>query len=288
MRSALRSAPLSITVRVVSRRRSEAQRPRAERTPLARGQRIVSIPSSAAIAAACIGPAPPNGSRAKPRGAIPRSTVTTRSALTISWLATRTTPAAASSGSGPSQLAPEPTARPAGATARGAPRRRRRGGAAPGGLHHQGRRQPRLFGRLGEPPEVTAEQWAQVGVDRRRRAALVLAETRQHLMRGGDVDTGQARAQVLGEAPLVGGVEVGEEEADRDRLGAPLAQQLGQPLRLVLAERRDDSIGADPLVRLEAEGRLDPRRRLRLAQAVQLGPLPAARLQPVRSTPRRR
>ena len=40
IRSALRSAPLSITVRAVSRRRSEAQRPSAERTPPARGQRI--------------------------------------------------------------------------------------------------------------------------------------------------------------------------------------------------------------------------------------------------------
>ena len=66
IRSAVKSAPLSITVRAVSRRRSEAQRPKAERTPPARGQRIVSIPSSAAIAAACIGPAPPNGSSAKP------------------------------------------------------------------------------------------------------------------------------------------------------------------------------------------------------------------------------
>ena len=103
IRSALSSAPLSITVRAVSRRRSEAQRPRAERTPLARGQRIVSIPSSAAIAAACIGPAPPKGSRAKPRGSTPRSTVTTRSARTISWLATRTIPAAVSSGSRPSE-----------------------------------------------------------------------------------------------------------------------------------------------------------------------------------------
>ena len=55
------------------------------------------MPSSAAIAAACIGPAPPNGSRAKRRGSTPRSTVTTRSARTISWLATRTMPSAVSS-----------------------------------------------------------------------------------------------------------------------------------------------------------------------------------------------
>ena len=53
-------------MRAVSRRRSEASSPSAESTPLARGQRIRSIPSSAAIAAACIGPAPPNGISAKP------------------------------------------------------------------------------------------------------------------------------------------------------------------------------------------------------------------------------
>ena len=97
-------------MRAVSRRRSEAQRPRAESTPPARGQRIRSIPSSAAIAAACIGPAPPKGSSAKPRGSMPRSTVTTRSARTISWLATRTIPAAVSSGSSPSAAASAPTA----------------------------------------------------------------------------------------------------------------------------------------------------------------------------------
>ena len=47
MRSAVSSSPRSITVRAVSRRRSEASRPSADSTPLARGQRIRSIPSSA-------------------------------------------------------------------------------------------------------------------------------------------------------------------------------------------------------------------------------------------------
>ena len=68
IRSAVSSSPLSITVRAVSRRRSDAQRPKAERTPPARGQRRRSMPSSSAIAAACIGPAPPKGRRAKWRG----------------------------------------------------------------------------------------------------------------------------------------------------------------------------------------------------------------------------
>ena len=125
-RSARRSAssPRSITVRAVSRRRSEASSPSAESTPLARGQRIRSIPSSSAIAAACIGPAPPNGISAKPRGSTPRSTVTTRSARTISWLATRTMPSAASSGSSPSSSASRAD-RALGRVARRARRRRR-------------------------------------------------------------------------------------------------------------------------------------------------------------------
>ena len=39
------------------------------------------------------------------------------------------------------------------------------------------------------------------------------------------MDAGQLAAQVLGDAPLVGGVEIGEEQADGDRLGAGLAQR---------------------------------------------------------------
>ena len=89
-----------------------------------------------------------------------------------------------------------------------------------------GRGSPRLGRGLAEPAQVAAEQGGEVGVDRGGRAALVLAEAGQDLVRGGDVDAGQLAPQVLGDAPLVGGVEVGEEQADRDRLGAGLAHQL--------------------------------------------------------------
>ncbi len=51
------------------------------------------------------------------------------------------------------------------------------------------------------------------------------------------MDTGKLLAEVLGQPALVARVEVGEEQADRDRLGAALAQQLGQPLGLSLGER---------------------------------------------------
>ena len=94
--------------------------------------------------------------------------------------------------------------------------------------------------------EVAAEQRREVGVDRGRRAALVLAEAGQDLVRCGDVDAGQLAPQVLGEPALVRGVEVGEEQADGDRLGAALADRRRQPRRLAVAERLDHALAGRP------------------------------------------
>ena len=79
------------------------------------------MPSSSARAAACIGPAPPNGIRAKRRGSTPRSTVTTRSARTISWLATRTIPSAVSSSPSSSAAPSRSTASRAASTSSSTP-----------------------------------------------------------------------------------------------------------------------------------------------------------------------
>ncbi len=96
-----------------------------------------------------------------------------------------------------------------------------------------GSRQPGAGRGLAEAAEVAAEQGREIGVDRRGRAALVLAEAGQHLVRGGDVERRAARgAGARRCARSWRRVEVGEEQADRDRLGAALAQQLGQPARL--------------------------------------------------------
>ncbi len=100
-------------------------------------------------------------------------------------------------------------------------------GDAARGLHHQRSRQAGLARGFAEPLQVTPEQRREVGVDRGGRAALVLAEARQDLVRGGDVHARQLTAQVRGEALLVGRIEVGEEQADRHRLGAALAYELG-------------------------------------------------------------
>jgi hypothetical protein len=73
--SGVSSARAAAPFRAMSRR-SEAISRSAERTPLARGQTIRSIPSSSASAVACIAGAERQGS-APPRGSTPRSTVTT-------------------------------------------------------------------------------------------------------------------------------------------------------------------------------------------------------------------
>ena len=95
------------------------------------------------------------------------------------------------------------------------------------------------------------------------------------------MDAGELASQVLGEAPLVAGVEVGEEEADRDRLGAGLADRRREALGLSVRQRLDDPFRADPLGRLEAQLRVDQRRRARRAEAVEVGPVLAADLEQV-------
>ena len=63
-------------VRTKSRRTSAISSPSAEKLPGSGGTTTVRMPSSSATAVACNGPAPPNGSRAKSRGSMPRITDT--------------------------------------------------------------------------------------------------------------------------------------------------------------------------------------------------------------------
>ena len=103
--SAVSRSPTRSTLRWTSRRRWDTTSPSAASTPEARGQMSLVIPSSSAMAAACSGPAPPKASSACVRGSIPRCTVTTLSAPTISALATRMIPSAQAIGSSPSSAA---------------------------------------------------------------------------------------------------------------------------------------------------------------------------------------
>ena len=118
---------------------------------------------------------------------------------------------------------------------------------AAGGAHQRRLGQAALAGHGSQTAEVAAEERGEVGVDHRGRAALVLAELGQDLVRDRHVDARQLGAEVLGDRALVGGLEVGEQQADRDRLGARLADRLGEPRGLPVAKRLDRAGRADPL-----------------------------------------
>ena len=77
---------------------------------------------------------------------------------------------------------------------------------------------PALAAGVAERLEVPRDHRPEVGVDRRRRGPLVLAELGRDLVRGDDVRAGQPPPQLLGHRPLVRGVAEREEQADRDRL----------------------------------------------------------------------
>ena len=93
------------------------------------------------------------------------------------------------------------------------------------------------------------------------------------------MDVGQRGAQALGDRPLVGRVEIGEQQADRDRLGSELARPRRRSAR---ARRRssalDHALGADPLARpRSAAVGVDQRRGLRRAQVVEAAAGPGGR-----------
>ena len=79
-----------------------------------------------------------------------------------------------------------------------------------------------------------------VGVDDRRRGALVLLLLAQDLARERDRNTRQLRAKDLADPALVTGFDVGVEQAHGDRLRAREAQRLRDRTQLVLVERSHD------------------------------------------------
>ena len=97
-------------VRTKSRRTSAISSPSAEKLPGSGGTTTVRMPSSSATAAACNGPAPPNGSRAKSRGSMPRITDTSLIAPARETAAMRRMPSAISTGPTPTRVASPVTA----------------------------------------------------------------------------------------------------------------------------------------------------------------------------------
>lgn len=82
--------------------RAPVRSPAAEATPQCAGTTTVPIPKRSATRAACMGPAPPKATRAKPRGSMPRCTVTTCTADAIEAQTISCTAYAASSREPPS------------------------------------------------------------------------------------------------------------------------------------------------------------------------------------------
>ena len=78
---------------------------------------------------------------------------------------------------------------------------------------------------FGEPAQVAREHRAEVGIDRRRRRALVLAELRRHFVGRDDVSIRIAAAQLARHRLLRGVVPKGEEQRDGDRLGIDIRQR---------------------------------------------------------------
>ena len=82
-----------------------------------------------------------------------------------------------------------------------------------------GLRQPLGQRRL-EARQVAHHHRLQIGVQRRGREALVLAELGLHLRGQGEMDLGQGGPQRRGDRLLVARIEVAEQKADRAGLGA--------------------------------------------------------------------
>ena len=99
--------------------------------------------------------------------------------------------------------------------------------------------------------------------------------------RGGDVDPVEALAQALGDRALVRGLQVGEEQADRDRLDPELRRLAGDPVELGRFERLDHAAGTDPLAGLDAVLRRHEGLGQGRAEVVQAGPVLSADLEQV-------
>ena len=78
----------------------------------------------------------------------------------------------------------------------------------------------RSLERALQPVQIAADDRLQIGVERGRRGALEFADLRQDLVRGDDMIVGPDGARRRGGGALVGGIGVGVDEDDRQRLGA--------------------------------------------------------------------
>ena len=142
---------------------------------------------------------------------------------------------------------------------------------AAGGLHqpHAARESRVPQARL-QPADVASHPGAHVGVETGRREALELAVERQHLARERNVGVGAFLLQDPLDALLVRGVEVGVQQADRDRIDPRFAQCPRALAHLRLVERHDDlALGRGDAL-LDREPVAPPRQRARLPRQLLL------------------
>ena len=101
---------------------------------------------------------------------------------------------------------------------------------------------------------VAADDRPEVGVDERRRGALVLAEPRRNLAGDRDVDAGQLVAEDLRREALMVRVLEGPQKTDRDRLDVGLPDRRGGETHVLLGERAEHVAAVvDPLADPEHE-----------------------------------
>ena len=129
-------------------------------------------------------------------------------------------------------------------------------------------------------PDPARHARPQIGVQDRGAAAFVLAPQRRD---GAGDRYGQVRkaaAQALGQAPLVRGVHVGEQQVDRQRsptvgrfgrLGEPLPDRRRDPLQLVVGQlRKHRAVGRHALAHADAVAPRHERHRLLPLQVVRV------------------
>ena len=127
--------------------------------------------------------------------------------------------------------------------------------------------------------QIAADQRADVGIQHRRRRALVLAELAQNLVRQRDISFGKLLTQQLAKPLLMRRIGVGMEQADRDAFDAGVFERADRCRRRVFVERRQHLAGGiEPLVHFQAQIARHQRHRPFEKQIVALRPVAPADL----------
>ena len=168
-----------------------------------------------------------------------------------------------------------------------APRRRSRQQAAARLHDHERRAYAHALQARFERGHVALDHGADVCIDHRRAGALVLVDLRQQLRRGRHRNSRQSLRQESACRILVRGIDVGVDEAHRDRVHLLGRDARSDPRKFRSIERLDDlAASGGPLAHLEPQPPLDERIRLAETQVVQARRAEASDLQHVAESAR--